>query len=66
MISVGYEYCLWDCRSLGNFTIILFNTAVALLLTLYVARNSYLSWKQNDFNVNKAIYLLMLAWGVGT
>ena len=64
MISLGYEFCRLDCTSLGNFTIMLFNSFISLLLTIYIAHNSYLSYKRKDFGVNKAIYMIMLAWGI--
>lgn len=35
-MTLGYEFCNWDCRSWGDLVIILVNLGLATLLLAYV------------------------------
>ena len=64
MITIGYEYCYLDCKSMAHFVFNLFDVVVALAITLYVIRNMIVARQTRDYTKTKFIYLLMLIWGI--
>lgn len=66
MITVGYEYCYLDCKTLTDFTINLFNGLLGLLITAFVVRNFVVARRTRDYQKVRPLYFLMMLWGFST
>ena len=65
-MTLGYEFCYWDCRSMGDLLIILFNTVMTCAMTGYVGYIFLISRKMRKFYQNSFVYIMLLLWGVST
>ena len=64
MISLGYEFCYWDCRSQGDAVVMLFYSILALILTAHALRTYCKEVKKKEGHGYWLINIYIILWGL--